>query len=171
MTKYRVRKNHNQLIVLDKSGEYVVELVGEGAQVEVLGAFRLMGKETLDVSITVIHAAKHTVADTLVRAVVGGQAQATISGRIVVKKGAADTNSFLTEKVLLVSEGARATAVPDLEIEADEVKCSHAATVGTIDEEQLFYLEARGVGNKRAKEMIADGFLEPVRERMRAGSI
>ena len=69
-------------------------------------------------------------------------------------------NSFLTEKILLLSDEARAEAVPDLEIESDDVKCSHAATISKIPEEQLFYLMSRGLSKFEGESMIVEGFLE-----------
>lgn len=97
---------------------------------------------------------------------VSGQASANINGKIIVTKGALQTSSFLTENVLLASKQAIATAVPDLEIEADEVKCSHAATVGKINDDQLFYLTSRGISKRKAKQLIIKGFLKPVTKRI-----
>lgn len=163
----KIKKDQKRQILLKNSGEYLVELVGEGAEVEILGAFRLAGNEKLDLRVAVIHRARNTSADTFIRVVVDGRAQAMIVGRIIVAKGAQQTNSFLRENVLLVSPEAKAESVPDLEIEADEVKCSHAATVGKIDQEQVFYLESRGISRKQAELMIAEGFLEPVLARIK----
>lgn len=162
----KIKKREKKKIILDKGGEYVVELIGEGAEAEILGAFRLTGDEQMDVVVTVIHRAAHTSAETFIRAVVSGKARVGIRGKIIVEEGALGTHSFLRENVLLISPEAKAEAVPDLEIKTDEVQCSHAATIGKIDPEQVFYLESRGIAKKQAEGMIADGFLEPVRERM-----
>jgi len=93
---------------------------------------------------------------------VGDQAQAKIIGTIKVLPGAEKTNSFLAERLLILSDKARAEAVPNLEIEADDVKCSHAATVGKIDEEQMFYLMSRGLPRAQAQDIIVEGFLQQV---------
>jgi Fe-S cluster assembly protein SufD len=114
----------------------------------------------LDLSVTIIHAAPHTTANTVIKAVVDDEAFAFISGTIIVKPAAQVTNSFLKENVLLLSEKARAEAIPNLEIEANDVKCSHAATVGKVDPEQLFYLQSRGLTPSQAKTAIAQGFLK-----------
>ena len=108
------------------------------------------------------HKAENTRANIHIRGVVKDEAEAKISGRLKIFKGAQKTNSFLTEKVLILSDKARAEVVPDLEIEADDVKASHAATVGKIDEEQVFYLMSRGLKKQQAEDIIVEGFLKPV---------
>ncbi|OGY18085.1 MAG: hypothetical protein A2784_02875 [Candidatus Chisholmbacteria bacterium RIFCSPHIGHO2_01_FULL_48_12] len=162
MYKFQIRKNQTKTIRIDKSGKYVVELVGEGAEVEVVGGFRAKDKEQIEIEIEVVHKAKNTNANTHIRGVVGDEVQARVVGTIKVLPGAQKTNSFLTEKVLILSDKARAEVVPNLEIEADDVKCSHAATVGKIDEEQLFYLMSRGLRQADARDIIVEGFLAPV---------
>ena len=164
MEKYNIYKQQTKQIVLKKSGEYIVNLLGTGAHANILGGFHISGNDKLDIDVRIIHTAKSTSANTFIRAVVEDSSSANISGKIIVKKGAQQTNSFLRENVLLVGQNAKATAVPDLEIEADEVKCSHAATVGKIDEEQLFYLMSRGINKAKAQQLIIDGFLEPVNQ-------
>ncbi|MFC1653985.1 SufD family Fe-S cluster assembly protein, partial [Patescibacteria group bacterium] len=143
-------------------GDYVVRLVGDGAEVEILGGFLVEGNDSLKVDLKIVHEARHTKADTLIKAVVGGSGEVDIRGKIIVEKNSQQTESFLNENVLLVSSKAKAIAIPDLEIEANEVKCSHAATVATIDDEQTFYLMSRGILRRKAEEMIVEGFLQPV---------
>jgi len=162
MKNFKIKKNEKQTIRIDKPGRYRVELVGEGAEVEIGGGFVGRDRERLAVEIEVIHKAKNTTAKTQIRGVVDDEAQARIVGTIRVLPGAVKTNSFLTEKILILSDKARAEAVPNLEIEADDVKCSHAATVGKIDEEQLFYLMSRGLRRSQAEAMMVEGFLAPV---------
>lgn len=164
MKKFSIRKDQKRRIRINKSGKYVVELVGEGAEVEILGAFAGKNKDEINIDIVVLHKAMNTTANTHIRGVVGDQAQAKIVGTIKVLPGAQKTSSFLKEKVLILSDRARAEVVPNLEIEADDVKCSHAATVGKIDAEQLFYLRSRGLTHKAAEAMIVEGFLAPVRQ-------
>lgn len=156
---FKIQKDQKKTIRIDGSGRYVVELVGEGAEVEVVGGFRGKDREQIEIEIEVVHQAKNTSANTHIRGVVGDQAQARVVGTIRVLPGAQQTNSFLSEKLLILSEGARAEAVPNLEIEANDVKCSHAVTVGKIDEEQLFYLMSRGLKKREAEDIIVEGFL------------
>lgn len=159
-----LKKDQTKKITIEESGDYSVTLAGEGAHVDIVGGFWLKNTEQLEVNVTIIHAARHTSADTMIRAVVDDAATATINGTIIVEKDAQQTNSFLNENILLLTPEAHAHAIPNLEIEADDVKCSHAATVGTLDEEQIFYLQSRGIKAKEAKTMIAEGFLKPALE-------
>ena len=161
MIRYKVGRNQKRVIRIDKSGKYVVELVGEGAEATILGAFRGRNRDQIEIDIEVNHKAKNTTANTHIRGVVRDRATAKVNGTIKVFKGAQQTNSFLTEKILILSDKARAEAIPNLEIEADEVHCSHAATVGKIDEEQLFYLMSRGLKRPEAEDIIVEGFLKP----------
>ena len=162
MNKYKILKNQVKQVIVDEAGEYVVELVGDGAEVEILGAFHLKSNQKKKVFLEIIHKAKHTKANTIIKAVVEGSGEVEIRGKIIVEKGAQQTESFLQERVLLASDQAKAVAIPDLEIMADEVKCSHAATVGSVDKEQMHYLMSRGMNEKEASKMIIDGFLEEV---------
>lgn len=162
MIQFTIKKNQHKTIRISESGKYVVELVGEGAEAEVVGAFVGKNKDEINIDIVVLHKAMNTMANTHIRGVVRDRAQARVSGIIKIFPKAQKTNSFLTEKILILSPDARAEAVPNLEIEADEVKCSHAATVGKIDEEQLFYLMSRGLKRQEAEDIIVEGFLAPV---------
>lgn len=159
MKKYIIGKDESKKITLVDSGEYLVELAGEGAEAHIKGGWYLKNAEELRVKLTIVHQACHTKANTILKAVVADTAQADLRGKIIVAKGAQQTQSFLREAVLLVSPTARATAVPDLEIEANEVHCSHAAAVGKIDEEQLYYLMSKGISKSDGIDMIVEGFL------------
>lgn len=162
----KIKKDQNREIIITKSGKYVVELVGEGAHVDIWGIFRGKGKDKIDIEVQVNHKAENTTANTHIRGVLADHSRAKVTGMIRIFPGAQKTNSFLTEKILLLSRRARAEVIPNLEIEADDVKASHAATVGKIDEDQLFYLMSRGMSKYKAKKMIVEGFLEPVKRRI-----
>jgi len=160
MKKYTVSKDQHKSITLENLGEYQIELLGEGASVEIAGVFEANGSEQKEVSVTIIHRAGHTRANTTLKGVARDKGFLKFVGRIIIDKGCPDTNSFLTEKILLLSDKARAEAIPDLEIESDDVKCSHAATISKIPEEQIFYLQSRGLSEKNAKEAIVEGVLK-----------
>lgn len=147
-------------ITLTKPGTYTYTLDQEGSELEIIGRFWLKADDRLDLNLTIIHAAPHTSAKVSLKAVVEGEGVVNLDGVIVVKKTAQHTNSFLEERVLLLSPQARATAIPNLEIEANDVKCSHAATVGRPNEEEIFYLESRGLSRVKATRLLAKGFLE-----------
>jgi Fe-S cluster assembly protein SufD len=105
------------------------------------------------------HRAMGTKGRITVKAVVGAHARVTIKGVIKIAKEAQETDSFLEIRVLLLDSTAYATADPELEIEANNVKASHAASIGQIDPEQIMYLMSRGMSNKQAQNEIVYGFL------------
>src|SRR5260370_18635117 len=106
------------------------------------------------------HEAPRTTSDLLFKGAVAGTADSVYSGLIRVRKGAVGTNAFQTNRNLVLGEGAHADSVPNLEIEENDVRCSHASAVGPIDEEQRFYLESRGVPPEVADRLIVLGFLD-----------
>lgn len=167
MRRYTIQKDEERQIVVRSSGEYLVELVGTGARVEILGALVAGDADRLVIDVITHHKAPNTSSNTFVRAVARDQAKVVLSGMIRVSKKAQKTSAFLSEKVLLISDKAQAEAIPNLEIEADDVRASHAATVGKIDEEQIFYLMSRGIARAAAEEMIVEGFLDKVRKRIK----
>lgn len=158
--RYKISKDEHRSITLERTGDYQVELLGEGAQVEIGGVFEAQGSESKEVSVTIVHKAGHTRANTVLKGVARDKAFVKFVGRIIIDKDCPDTNSFLTEKILLLSNTARAEAVPDLEIESDDVKCSHAATISNLDEDQIFYLMSRGLSRPQAEELMVEGFLQ-----------
>lgn len=166
MKKYIVKENEEKQVIVRDSGKYVVELIGRGARVEVLGALEAAGNKKIVVDVTMVHKAPETSGEALLRAVVSNKAKIVLQGLVKVEKGAQKTNSFLLQKALLLSSKAEAEAVPMLEIKADDVKCSHAATVGTIDEAELFYLMSRGISRLKAERMIVEGFLSEIKRRI-----
>ena len=145
--------------IINKPGRYSFILDQEGQELNLVGRFHLTGDQVCRWDIEIIHAAPNTTSKTDIKGVVDGSAQAFVNGTIKVLPAAKGTEAFLEERILLVSPNAKAEAVPNLEIETDEVKCSHAATVGKIDDEELFYLQSRGLRQLQAKEIIVEGFL------------
>src|SRR5438270_1466424 len=112
------------------------------------------------------HDAPQTTSDLLFKGAVAGTARGVYSGIIRVQPKARGTNAFQTNRNLVLSEGAGAESVPTLEIETDDVRCSHASAVGPIDEEQRYYLESRGVPPEVAERLIVLGFFSEVLERL-----
>jgi Fe-S cluster assembly protein SufD len=146
-------------------------LEGLGADSELLAAFFGAGDQMHDLRTVQHHAAPHTRSDLLFKGAVANKSHSVYSGLIRVEKGARGTNAFQTNRNLVLSEGAQADSVPTLEIEDNDVRCSHASTVGPIDESQLFYLESRGVPTHAAERLIALGFMEDVLERFPVGDM
>lgn len=160
MTTFEVTQNQHQTITLNESGHYVIKLTGSGAEVEIGGAFVAHHTDIVDVTVVIHHQAPHTRANTTLKGIGRDQAQVKFVGRIIIDEHCGDTNSFLTERILLLSDQAKAEAVPDLEIQSDDVKCSHAASISRIPEEHIFYLMSRGLSRAAAEEALIAGFLE-----------
>lgn len=156
---FTIKRDEFKEIILDKPGHYVVNLVEQGATAVVRAAFNVSKKEQVDFSVIIHHQAPNTEAQTMMRGVAGDSAKIKFLGRIIIDPDCGNSSSFLTERVLLLSDQASAECIPDLEIHTDDVRCSHAASISRIPEEQIFYLTSRGMDRKTAKEMIVDGFL------------
>jgi Fe-S cluster assembly protein SufD len=138
------------------------DLGGRGANARVTGAYVVHGRQHLDYDTTQEHAAPNTTSDLAFRGILRDRATAVWSGMIRVAPDAQRTDAFQESRNLLLSENSHADAIPGLEIEANDVRCTHAATVGRIDEEQLFYLMSRGLSEAEASAMIVSGFVEPI---------
>lgn len=159
MKTFTIKADEQRHLSITKPGEYKVDLVGSGAEVEIGGSFLVEGKDSTAVTVIIHHQAPHTRAKTVLKGVGRDQAQVKFVGRIIIDEDCGDSNSFLTERILLLSDDAKAEAVPDLEIKTDDVKCSHAASISRIPEEHIFYLMSRGLSRKAAETLVIDGFL------------
>jgi Fe-S cluster assembly protein SufD len=141
-------------------------LEGEGAESDLTAVYFGDGHQMLDFRTLQDHAAPHTRSDLLFKGAVEDTAQSVYTGLIRIRKQAQRTQAFQTNRNLVLTEGAEAKSVPNLEIEADDVKCSHASTVGPIDDDQLYYLATRGVPPDEAERLIVLGFFDDVFERL-----
>jgi Fe-S cluster assembly protein SufD len=147
------------------------KLAGAGSSAKVTGAYAGAGTQHLDFDTTQEHAAEHTTSDLAFRGVLGDRATAVWRGMIRVDPGAQQTDAFQESRNLLLSKQAHADAIPGLEIEANDVRCTHAAAVAQVDREQLYYLRARGLTEPQAKRLIIDGFLQELAERTAEGPV
>ncbi len=147
------------------------KLAGAGSSAKVTGAYAGAGTQHLDFDTTQEHAAEHTTSDLAFRGVLGDRATAVWRGMIRVDPGAQQTDAFQESRNLLLSKQAHADAIPGLEIEANDVRCTHAAAVAQVDREQLYYLRARGLAESQAKRLIIDGFLQELAERTAEGPV
>lgn len=130
------------------------------AQVHVNGAQRLRGTQHGDISSVITHAAPDCISRQTVRNVLDGQARGVFQGKVLVERIAQKTDGYQMNQALLLSEQAEIDAKPELEIYADDVKCSHGATVGALDDDQMFYLQSRGVPEAEARHILIHAFLE-----------
>jgi Fe-S cluster assembly protein SufD len=157
-----IQVSSHQKIEITESGPYTVELIKPGAHAEIVGKFLAQQKEDINIELYIVHKAPHTSAQTTLKGVAKDLSSIRFFGRIVIEPNCPDTKSFLEERVLLLSDKAKAEAIPELEILSDDVKCSHAASISRIPQEHLFYLQSRGISPQVAEELVVEGFLELV---------
>lgn len=137
-------------------------LVGRGASGDLLAVYYGDGDQTLDFRTFQDHLARDTTSNLLFKGVLDDTSTSIYTGLIRVAPDGAGTNAFQTNRNIKLSEHAWAESVPNLEIENNDVRCSHASTVSPVDEEQRFYLESRGVPTQAAERLIVEGFLAEV---------
>jgi Fe-S cluster assembly protein SufD len=146
-------------------------LVGEGADARVTGAYATHGRQHIDFDTTQEHAAPNTTSDLAFRGVLQDRSTAVWKGNIIVDPGAQKTDAFQESRNLLISKRAHADAIPGLEIQANDVRCTHAAAIAQVDPEQLFYLRSRGLREEVAKQLVIEGFLSALVERFERGPV
>jgi len=146
-------------------------LAGEGSEARVTGAYASHARQHIDFDTTQEHAAQNTTSDLAFRGVLTGRSTAVWKGNIIVDPGAQKTDAFQESRNLLLSKRAHADAIPGLEIQANDVRCTHAAAVAQVDPEQLFYLRSRGLQPEVAKRLIIEGFLSALVERFEEGPV
>jgi Fe-S cluster assembly protein SufD len=146
-------------------------LAGEGAEARVTGAYASHARQHIDFDTTQEHAAPNTTSDLAFRGVLQGRSSAVWKGNIIVDPGAQKTDAFQESRNLLLSKRAHADAIPGLEIQANDVRCTHAAAVAQVDPEQLFYLRSHGLRDDVAKRLVIEGFLAALVERFEEGPV
>ncbi len=141
-----------------------IEAVIDGAGAECLlnGAYMATGRQHLDHTSLIDHAAPHARSRQVYHGVLDGQARGVFQGQIVVRRQAQKTDGYQLNRALLLSDGAEIDSKPNLEIYADDVKCSHGATAGDLDKDALFYLRARGIPEPEARALLIAAFLNEV---------
>ena len=140
--------------------EVHVILKGREANCSLYGAYTGRGSQHIDTTTFVDHAVPDCTSREVYKGALDDNSCGVFQGKILVRKGAQRTDGHQLNKALLLSEGAEIDAKPELEIYADDVKCSHGATAGELDEEQLFYLRSRGVMEAEARDLLVTAFLE-----------
>jgi Fe-S cluster assembly protein SufD len=145
-------------------------LAGEGGECLINGLFMGTGRQHLDNYMHVEHAAPHCGSRQFYNGILDGQAHGVFHGRIVVHKAAQKTDAKQTNRNLLLNDDAQIDTKPQLEIYADDVKCTHGATIGQIEENALFYLRSRGISETEARRLLLLAFAEECVERMHAGA-
>ena len=146
-------------------------LLGPGANSDMLGLYFGDDDQHFDFNTSQDHVAEHTSSDLLYKGALDGASRAAFRGIIRVLPGAQGTDAYQTNRNLLLSPESRADSLPNLEIEADDVKCSHGATVGQLDDEAKFYLMSRGLSLIQAERLVVLGFLGEVLAKLPLGGV
>ena len=141
-----------------------VRLTGEGAEANVYGAYVCGGDEKVKIVVDMHHDLPHCNSRQLFKGVAGGNSRVDFYGKIIVAPDAQRTEAYQENHNLLLSDGAKVDTKPQLEIYADDVKCSHGATVGRLNEEEQFYMRSRGISLEDAKVLQMISFISPVLE-------
>jgi Fe-S cluster assembly protein SufD len=142
--------------------ETYVLLSEEGAHASVDAAYIMNGWATIDTTTDIKHMKPQTTSSQLVKGVVGGQAKGVFQGKIHIAQNAVKTEGYQLHKAMLLSNEAEVDVKPELEIFADDVKCSHGSACGELDKEQLFYMQSRGISEQDAKQLLIDAYLNDV---------
>ncbi|MFW6458753.1 MAG: Fe-S cluster assembly protein SufD [Halodesulfurarchaeum sp.] len=149
-----------------RKSEVGTTLAGDGSETKTVGAFFGRGDQHFDLDARVWHRAEHTTADLVTRGVVDDRARSVYEGTQDVGRDAFDTSSYQRENTLMLSDRSEADASPKLIINNHDTEASHSATVGQVDERDLFYMTSRGVPEETARNMLVEGFFVPVLEEM-----
>ena len=142
--------------------EVSVDLCGPGAQVHLKGLYLCQADEKVNFRIVMHHRAPGCKSTQLFNGIAGGEAQVNFHGTIVVAPEAQQTEAYQENHNIVLTEQARVNTKPQLEIYADDVKCSHGATVGQLNQDEIFYMRSRGIPEKEAKTLQMLSFLSPV---------
>ena len=141
-----------------------IALKGDGADCTMNGVYLADGERLMDTHTSLDHAMPHCTSHELYKGILAGKAKAVFNGRIIVRIDAQKTDAKQTNRALLLSDEATINSNPQLEIFADDVKCTHGAAVGQLDEEAMFYLQARGLSRIEARDMLLHAFAGEVLE-------
>jgi Fe-S cluster assembly protein SufD len=143
-----------------------LDLTGQGSTGRMSGFYFTDGIQHLDHDTQQNHLAAHTTSDLLFKGALKDRSRSVWQGMIYVAPGAQKTDGYQANRNLTLSSKARADSIPGLEILADDVRCTHGATVGKIDPEQIFYLLSRGISYPEAERLIVEGFFDPIMQRI-----
>ena len=141
-----------------------VRLAGEGAEANVYGAYVCGGEEKVKIAVDMHHDVPHCNSRQLFKGIAGGVSKVDFYGKIIVAQDAQRTEAYQENHNILLTDGAKVDTKPQLEIYADDVKCSHGATIGRLNEEEQFYMRSRGISLEDAKVLQMISFIAPVLE-------
>jgi Fe-S cluster assembly protein SufD len=145
----------------------VATMAGEGAECTLNGLYLADGERLVDNHTTIDHAMPHCPSHEIYKGIIGGKARAVFNGKIIVRQDAQKTDAKQTNRALLLSDDATINTKPQLEIFADDVKCTHGAAIGQLDEDAVFYLRARGLTYQEARDMLIHAFAGDILDRVK----
>jgi Fe-S cluster assembly protein SufD len=151
--------------------DIVALLDGEGAECTLNGLYVATGDSVVDTHTTIDHAKAHCPSHEVYKGILAGRSRAVFNGKILVRQDAQKTNAKQTNRALLLTDDAQVNTKPQLEIFADDVKCTHGAAIGQLDEDAMFYLRARGIDDESAKIMLIHAFAGDVLDNIRTESV
>jgi len=161
--EYIVNDADNQIFLLyNFSGKLHVKIQKEQAKVYIFGIYVGKGDDNIKIKTIQDHQIGKSLSDLFIRGVFFDNAKFLYEGLITIAKNAQQSNAYQKNQNLLLSKGAFVDSRPFLEIEANDVRCTHGSTTGRIDKEQLYYMNMRGIDNENAQKIIVDGFIEEV---------
>lgn len=168
-----LKKDEKRLIALDltKDSTLDVILAGENSSVEVVGLVLGKGNDVVALDANIVHAARNTKSNVNVRAVLRDRSTFSFRGNVKIEYGAKGSDAYLRSDALLFDEAKMGDDTPALEILEQDVKAGHAATVGKLDEEMIFYLMTRGITRSTAEKMLIEGFIKPIEEKITKGIV
>jgi Fe-S cluster assembly protein SufD len=143
-----------------------LDLAGQGSTGRMSGFYFTDGNQHLDHDTQQNHFAPNTTSDLLFKGALKGKSRSVWQGMIYVAPGAQKTDGYQANRNLVLDDKARADSIPGLEILADDVRCTHGATVGKLEAEPLFYLKSRGIPQKEAERLVVEGFFDPIMQRI-----
>ena len=141
-----------------------IRLAGEGAEANIYGAYVCGGAEKVKIAVDMHHDLPHCSSRQLFKGIAGGSSRVDFYGKIIVAQDAQKTEAYQENHNILLTDGAKVDTKPQLEIYADDVKCSHGATIGRLSEEEQFYMRSRGITLEDAKVLQMISFIAPVLE-------
>jgi Fe-S cluster assembly protein SufD len=147
------------------------QLDGENIETHFYGLYMINGKQHVDNHTFVDHAKPNCMSNELYKGILDENARGVFNGKIIVRQDAQKTNAYQQNKTILLSNSAKIDTKPQLEIFADDVKCSHGATVGHLDDESEFYIRSRGVPKELAKSMLIRAFANDVIETIKISEL
>lgn len=148
-----------------------LEAAGSGAALRLDGLFFASAGQHIDQSTLQVHSSPDTASTLLYKGAAKGDGRSVYRGLIVARRGAVRIDAYQKNNNLLLNDGARADSLPGLRIDADDLKCTHGATCGSLDPEQVFYLRARGLSESEARRLLVEGFFAEIARRIPAGQV